>query len=169
MSQALDVALVRAVSAAEEGSLTERELPAGARLALASRARQLSDALAPSEPETVRKILSTLSDMPSQTEADRAKLRFALERDVSDLREFPEWALAAAARAYRKGEVGEGKWRPTAGELATYCRRKVLAHAKELLKIERVLKARVEPPRKPISPEQRKSMADQMRAVVQEW
>lgn len=166
MSQALDIALARAVMAIEEGSLSAQALPEGARLGLATRARELDASLARAHADAIKKILATIADMPTKVETDAAKLRFALERDVSDLSEFPEWALAAAARAYRKGEVGDGHWRPTAGDLASYARQRVAAHRREREKIGQVLRARMTPPQKAASPEQRKRVADGLRELA---
>lgn len=168
MSQALDLALSTAVMALEGGSLPATALPEGARLGLGRRIRELDASLARASDDMIRKILATIADMPSRVETDPAKLRFALERDVSDLSEFPEWALAAAARAYRKGEIGDGPWRPTTGDLATYARQRVAAHRRERERIERVLRAKIEPPKKPASAEQRKASADRLRALVAE-
>lgn len=165
MSPPLDTVLSMASNALENGRLPATALADGARQALARREEDLAGSLAPASPERIRKVLATISDMPSKTEEDRAKLRFALERDVTDLAEFPEWALAAAARAYRKGIVGDGVWRPTTGQLAAYCRQKVAAAIAERARILRVLMAHLESPRKPISEERRGEMAASLRAL----
>ena len=104
----------------------------------------------------------TLADMAGPTEQDPAKARFALERDISDLSSLPEWALALAARAYRRGEVGEGRWRPTAGELARLARQKCDWARAEKARIDKVLAAKVDSePR--VSPEKRAELAKLVR------
>jgi hypothetical protein len=165
ISRPLDVALSRACNALQNGRLPATALAEGARLALLRREQDLDAALAPASPERIRKVLATISDMPSKTEEDRAKLRFALERDVADLSEFPEWALAAAARAYRKGSVGDGVWRPTVGQLAAYCRQKLATVHAERARIRAVLTAKIEPSCKPIDPERRGELAALLRSL----
>ena len=164
MSRPLGDALIRAYSELRFGELTTAHLPSGARLGLKSRRHELETALTPAEPDRIRIILATLADMPAQVETDPAKIRFAMERNLADLAEFPEWAIAAAARSYRKGEVGDGKWRPTAGELAKFARARVRAWREELAKIEAVLSAPAIAAPEAIDAERRKQVADGVRA-----
>jgi len=164
MSRPLGDALSLACNALTNGRLPANALAEGARQALARRADDLARALSPASPERIRIILATIADMPSRTEEDRAKLRFALERDVADLSEFPEWALAAAARAYRKREVGDDVFRPTTGQLAVVCRQRTAAAVVERRRIAAVLTAEIEPPRKPIEPARRAELAAALRA-----
>lgn len=165
MSRHLDSALSRAGNALECGRLPPMALADGARQALIRREQDLDSHLAPASAERIRMVLATISDMPSRTEEDRAKIRFAIERDVADLSEFPEWALAAAARAYRKASVGDGVFRPTTGQLAAYCRQKVAGAIAERARINAVLTAKVEPPCKPIDAERRSELAASLRAL----
>ena len=165
MSRPLDLALSVASSALESGRLPANALAEGARLALVTRARTLAEALAPTTTERVKALLLTIDDMPSRTEDDRAKLKFAIERDASDLSEFPEWALVEAFRSARKGEIGDGLWRPTIGQLASFCRQRVSALRSERAKIAAVLAAKVDPPRE-IDAERRREMADRVRKLA---
>ena len=166
-SQALGLAVSRAMNALNHGALLPVDaLPPAARLGLQNRLADLRGALVPASREAIRAILLTLSDMPTQVEADPAKLRYSLERDVADLSAFPEWALADAARAYRRGEIGDGHWRPTAGEVAKSARERIYEWSKEAARISRVLNARIAPASKPIDPERRKELADMLRAAV---
>lgn len=165
MSRPLDLALSAAANALEGGRLPTGALADGARLALSTRAKTLAEALAPTPVERVKMLLLTIEDMPSRTEEDRAKLKFAVERDASDLSEFPEWAIVAACRAARKGDVGDGVWRPTTGELVKFCRAKLAALRSERAKIAAVLAAKVDPPRE-IDAERRREMADRVRKLA---
>lgn len=164
MSQALSMALTRATNALRDG-LTPADLPSGTREGLVTRGQELALALAPADPNRVRLILATLADMAGPTETDPNKARFAIERDVADLSGLPEWALAAAARAYRRGEVGDGRWRPAAGEVAKLARAKCEAARAEAYRIERVLKAKVQD-RKPIAKEQWEALRNSIKAMA---
>lgn len=167
-SQALDLALAAAVSSLENGHLPADSLPSGARVGLASRARYLDDAMTPATREAVASVLASVSNMPSKTEIDPAKVKAFLELDMADIiaSKLPIWALEAAARAYRLGDVGEGHWRPTAGDLVTCARQKAASAYRERQQIAAVLSAKVDPPKKPASPEQRKELADRIRALA---
>lgn len=162
------MALSRARSALAGGELTSDALPTAARHGLQNRLADLRGALWPAKPDAVRAILLTLADMPTQVESDPSKLRYSLERDVSDLACLPEWALASAARAYRRGEIGDGHWRPTAGEIARVAREKARQWIEEASRIDAVLTARLAPASKPIDPERRKQLADILRAAAAE-
>lgn len=167
-SQALGSALSRARNAIEGGELPPGALPDAARSGLRNRLADLRPALLPATREAVRAILTSLSSMPAQAESDPDKLIYALERDVHDLSDLPEWALAAAARAYRKGEVGDGHWRPTAGELSKLAREKLRRWSEEAAQIDSVLRARIAPSSKPIDPARRKELADMLRGAVRQ-
>lgn len=167
MSQGLHTALRIARNAlVGERELLPEALPQMARIGLKNRLADLRMGLAPAERSRIREILATLADMPKQVENDPTKQRYSLERDVVDLSEFPEWALASAARAYRKGEVGDGRWQPTAGELAILAREKVQRFAEEAAQIDAVLRAPVAMPHKPIDPERRKELANLVRGAA---
>ena len=168
MSQALFTALSNAYRALMEGGeLTAAKLPSGARLGLETRRRELAPLLAPAAPERIVLILSTLDGMTARAEMDPDVARVAMKRDIADLSGLPEFALAAAARAYRKGEIGDGKWRPTAGEIAKLARAKADEYREELAKIEAVLSAKVALSAPPtIGLEDRKRLGDMLRRTV---
>ena len=92
-----------------------KDLPDATRQALSARQVCLAEALAPANDRQIRAVLATLADMPAAAESDHLKARFALERDILDLKGLPEWAIADAARAYRRGEVGDGRCAPLQG------------------------------------------------------
>ena len=144
MPLALADVLSRAAMAIDAEYLRPEDLPESDRQQLVTRKQELAFALVPAEQDRIRLILATLADMPTAAEQDPVKARFALERDVADLSSLPEWALAAAARAYRRGEVGDGKWRPTAGELARLARSKCEAARAEAYKVAKVLAAEID-------------------------
>jgi hypothetical protein len=146
LPRTLDLALSRTLSAVgtQGGNLMRGDMPDDVRQALATRHALLAEALAPADKNQIRAVLATLADMPATSESDPWKARFALERDILDLRGLPEQALASAARAYRRGEVGDGRWRPTAGQLARLAREKCATATRELQRISRVLNAPVQ-------------------------
>ena len=165
-SQALGLALSRAKNALDHGDLPADALPSAARTGLKNRLDDLRMGLAPATRDQVRAVLLTLADMPRSVESDPAKVLYSFERDVADLSIFPEWALAAAARAYRRGELGEGHWRPTVGELSRAARAKIKDWCEEAAKISAVLDARIAPASESLDPGRRKELADMLRAAA---
>jgi hypothetical protein len=167
LPRSLDVATSQTLSmiVAQGGKLMAKDLPDAARQALSARQICLAEGLAPANDRQIRAVLATLADMPAAAESDPLKARFALERDILDLTGLPEWALADAARAYRRGEVGDGRWRPTAGQLARLAREKCAAARREHQEISRVLSAPLETEAL-AGPEQRKAVLDMMRSLA---
>jgi hypothetical protein len=166
ISRDLGFALRRALMTIESGgALTSDDLPSGTRRDLVARRQELADCLMPAAPDRIRQILATLADMPAQAETDPTKARFALERDVADLVLIPEWALTAAARAYRRGEIADGKWRPTAGELAKLARFKCEAALIQAAQIDRVLAAKSDAAPK-VSADRRKELGAMLRDLA---
>lgn len=167
-SRELDMALSKAFTAIENGNLPAAALPSGARVGLVSRSRALDEALAPALRHDILMILASISNMPTKTEIDPARVKAFLEVDVADMiaSKLPAWSLEAAARAHRLGDVGDGHWRPTAGDIVTCARQKAAAAYRERQQIAAVLSAKIEPPKKPASAEQRKEMAERIRALA---
>lgn len=162
------MALSVAFSALESGALSITALPSGARVGLSGRARVLDEALAPASREAVLTVLGSISGMPTKTEVDPTRVKAFLALEASDLMasRLPAWALEAAARSYRLGEAGDGHWRPTAGDIASLARQRAAAAYREQQQISAVLRAKIEPPRKAASAEQRKQVADGIRAIA---
>lgn len=162
------MALSVAFSALDNGELTESALPSGARVGLASRFRALDESLAPASRDAILSVLASVSFMPTRAETDPANVKAFLSIEAADLEtsRLPAWSLDAAARAYRLGEAGDGHWRPTAGDLASYARQKVAAHRREREKIGQVLRARLLPPQNSASPEQRERVAAGLRELA---
>lgn len=149
-----------------DGSIGAELLPALLRHALMRRREILAAALQAAPREKILAVLASLDGMVTRAENDLGEAKFAVRRDIEDLVGLPLWALEAAAAAFRRGDVGQGKFRPTAGELRCDARQRVQAYAEELAKIERVLRARVEPPKREPDPERRKALAAMLRAAA---
>jgi hypothetical protein len=168
LSAELDRALSLASNGLENGRLAADLLPAEVRASLNDRAIEIAVSLVPATDEGALGVIVSVSHMPSKTEVDLANVEAFMRLEVSDLvaSRLPLWALEAAARSFRLGEAGDGHWRPTAGDLATLARAKVAALHREARKIDTVLRAKVDPPKKPASLEQRKAAADRLRAMA---
>jgi hypothetical protein len=166
ISPDLDFALRRALMTIESGgALTSNDVPSDTCRDLVTRRQELADCLMPAAPDRIRQILATLADMPAQAETDPTKARFALERDVADLNLIPEWALIAAARAYRRGEIADGKWRPTAGQIAKLARFKCEPAHIQAAQIDRVLAAKSDAAPK-VSADRRKELSAMLRGLA---
>jgi len=159
-------ALASAALGAASGSIREERLPAALRARLERRREDVALALRPAPRERIAAVLASLDGMVARGESDAAEAEFAFRRDVEDLVGAPEWALEAAAAAFRRGEVGEGKFRPTAGELRREASRRAAGYAEEAAKIERVLRARIEAAPAPLGPERRRRLAEALRGAL---
>jgi hypothetical protein len=130
--------------ALEGASLPAGALSSSARAALDSRQRQLKIALAPCGPRVARAIYASLANMAARALDDDPETRRAIAaQEISDMAALPAFALADAAAAYRRGAIGDGKWRPTSGELIVEARRRANYFHVELEKLSRVLNAPV--------------------------
>jgi hypothetical protein len=163
-SYQLQAALARASNTYEDGTIAHDALPAGARLALETRGRELGDLLLPADESRIRLILTTLVDMGGRLNVDPKAQKFAVARDVSDLSGLPEFALAASARAFRRGEVGSATFAPTTAQIRKLAVEKARPWREEHERIKLVLNAKVldAPP----SPEKRAEMIERFRALA---
>jgi hypothetical protein len=162
----LRAALDAAYAEASFGAVSEARLPSALRLGLERRREDLGAALKGASEARILAALATLQRMVARAEGDAEEAEFAMRCDLADLAGVPAWALEAAAAAFRRGEAGAGKFRPTAGELRREAMRRVEGYAEELARIDRVLRARIEPARKPLDPDRRRELAEAMRAAA---
>lgn len=139
MHGALEASLAMALATIDDGSGDVNTLASGPRVALERRRRELGLALAPCGRKATAWLLMTLDGMAYRKEADSATTAVLVKQEIEDLQGLPEWALATAARSYRLGELGEGHWRPTSGELAKEAGRLVGPFHVELRRIGRLL------------------------------
>jgi hypothetical protein len=157
-----------ALMALENGTMTPDTLPSEPRVALQRRGEQLRLALEPCGAARARVVYATLAAMVARNETNPEVARAVAAQDVADLSSLPDFALTAAATAYRVGQLGDGKWRPTAGELAVEARRRASDHRIELAKINLVLagadKAKPSEPR--VSRERWKELSDMLASVA---
>ena len=144
-------ALRRATVAIDTESASTNTLAPGERSALESRRTELRRALAPSDDNGICSTLATLAKMGARSEHNPQVALGLVKQDIADLRHVPYFALAEAAAAFRQGEIGDGCWRPTSGQLAIEGGRRARAFQTELQKIGRVL----ESPRLSRNPEPR--------------
>jgi hypothetical protein len=141
MHPAVEGALAMGLSALQEGSLHSGVVPNGALVSLRSRRAQLEACLAPASTEVIVVALASLGNMPGQSIPNPTEVAALAAQDVEDLADVPGWALVEAARAYRRGEVGDGKWRPTAGQLRKEAIKRATAVRGEVWRIKRLLDA----------------------------
>ena len=123
------------------GQIAQANLPPEQREMLVARRSELAQSLRPASTERILAILATLGRMIARSETSPEETEFAMRCDVEDLRGVPEWALDEAAAAFRQGRIGDGRFRPTTGELRAEANRRVTPFATEAARIERVLNA----------------------------
>lgn len=148
MHPAVEAALSAGLVALDSGLLCRETVPSGALISLNLRRCDLEAALAPAPRKAIVTVLASLGGMPSQSIGDPDEAKALLRQDVEDLSDLTTWSLEAAARAFRRGEIGEGKWRPTAGQLRKEARRRENEARAELYHLRRLLDApAIEAPR----------------------
>lgn len=158
-------ALARAVNLAGSKSLTEDMIRREVVDAFRARAAELEQRLKPAEPDAIAAVLASLDRMVDRREVDAAEAEFAVRVAVGDLGSAPEFALAEAARDFRCHVVGDGKFRPTTGELRKRAAEIAAPHFAELAQI-RGLRLDHLPARKPVDPERRKALAEMLRRAA---
>ena len=141
MHPAVEVALSAGLVALDSRLLCRETVPNGALVSLKNRRRDIDDCLTPAPQKTIAKVLTSLGGMPAQSVANSDEAAALARQDVEDLADVSAWALESAARAYRRGEIEDGKWRPTAGQLRKEARRRENDVRAELYRINRLLNA----------------------------
>lgn len=131
--------LAHAITSADNGKLSALTLPSGPRSGLESRRDALRDCLAPCPKARIAGLLASLGGMASRAQADPDTAKALAIQSLDDLSDVSEWALGEAVKAFRLGQIGDGRWRPTVGELRIEARKREAPHREELWKLGRVL------------------------------
>jgi type II secretory pathway component HofQ len=100
--------------------------------------------------------------MVGKQEKDLRLERAHLEQDAEDLQGTPIVALKEAARRYRCGDIGDGKFRPTIGELIRKALEIAASEQRELSRLTKIVNARVDD-RKTPDATRRRELVEQMR------
>lgn len=133
--------LLGGLAALESGYLCCATVSPHALDVLRRRRVEIEMALQPAPRRTIITVLGSLGNMQSAKDSTPEEASAFVKQDIEDLADISAWALEAAARAFRRGEIGEGKWRPTAGELRKEARRRETYCRAELLKLRKLLDA----------------------------
>lgn len=141
MLQAVAEGLSAGLAALDNDMLHRETVPVAVVHSLRLRRQELMAALAPAPRPFILKVLASLNGMAARGVASEAESLAMARQDAEDLSDVAPWALEAAARAFRRGEIGDGKWRPTAGELRKEARRREDEPRAELFRIGRLLDA----------------------------
>jgi hypothetical protein len=144
-SPAFATALRRAVSGIEGSVVAAELIPAPFAAALDRRRRGLQPALRPAARPELGAIIASLEGMVARSETGTEAL-FAVERDLADLAGPPLWALEQAAQEFRRGVIGDGRFRPTIGQVRRRAVELAAPFAAELWAIDRVLAAEARAP-----------------------
>lgn len=142
MHPALEAALSFGLSALDTGYLHRESIPEGALVKLLDRRHALEASLVPAPRNVIGKVLALLGNMPAKSVPNEEELAAFLTQDIEDLSDISSWALEDAARAYRRAEIGDGLWRPTAGQLRKEAREREVPARAELHRISKLLGAK---------------------------
>lgn len=161
--------LERALSLAEmmigSGDLKRGTLGEPARGALLKRLDELVLALAPCQAAKIPAILTQLDAMMAPGDAGDALTVAQAKLDLRDLSGLPEFALRGAIEAFRRGAVGDGKFRPRAGEIRLEALTRAQPFARERWRLEALKLEALPEPGKPIDEERRRALAEAMRGA----
>jgi hypothetical protein len=142
------------IGPAQRSRLESRKRSLEADLRCATR-KEIGDALM-----SIRLVMGAAADRLAPEQAARK-----LDIESLDLADVPLWALLESVKAYRRGETGDGKWRPKSGQLRKYAMQLARPFIEEAAKIDRVLSAPVAEVRPRA---ERKAMLDKLNALVGE-
>jgi hypothetical protein len=132
------------------------------RRALATRQREIADALIPADTDAVGLMITSLrSVMPSHDNSDPQQ-QVAMYR--SALSKFPEWAIGQVCRAFLEGRAGGSTtFAPTPADIAARCQALISPHVQEAEQIAKVLTAEI---RHDPTDEERQRIAEGLRALA---
>lgn len=111
-------------------------------------AERIADLTAWLQPASQREIKSDLSAMfvtMAGRSGDETDASVLLAVYLSDLAEFPAWAVRETIADFRRGKIGDGKWYPAPGEICRECARRVAGWAREKTDLIAIADARVLP------------------------
>ena len=138
-----------------------------ARAGLIARRVELREGMKPGDAAKIGQVLMTFVDMRGGFRPASAEQANYLDRlRAVDLSEVPFWALAEAARAYRRGEIGTGITRPTAGQLRKLAEDRAAPLFTEMRDIERVLESPTAPEPTEEDRARKKALAHRMRELA---
>lgn len=110
-----------------------------------NRVAEISASLAPaSSKDLLAEVWAMLRTMAIRNGAPE-ELEAVVGVYVADLEDLPLWAVSAACRAYRRGDIGNGTFAPTPGEVRKRAKIYLDHWIDERAKLERILNARVIP------------------------
>ena len=133
---------------------------------LVVRQSELLEAMRPGDRSEIGRALATFVDMRGGFKpGSAAEAAFFNKLRAADLSEVPLWAVVEVIRAFRKGEIGAGVIRPTAGQLRKQAEERAAPFFAELRDVERVLAAPVSNAPTEQDLERRKELAKRMREL----
>ena len=148
----LERTVAAATSLAAQGRLNQKTVSEVVRSTLLMRLDRLALALAPCGLQKIPAILAELDGMIDRALGSEAQAIAQAKLDLRDLEGLPEFALRDAVRAFRRGARGEGRFRPTAGEIRIEALRRVEPFARERLAIEALKLDQLPEAAKPVEP-----------------
>ena len=110
-----------------------------------NRVAEISASLTPASSEDLLAEMWALLRTMAVRNGAEEELAAVVKVYVADLEDLPLWAVSAACRAYRRGDIGNGTFAPTPGEVRKRAKIYLDHWVDERAKLERILDARVMP------------------------
>lgn len=113
---------------------------------LEARSDRLRIWLEPSGQERVLRSIASLYLSMSSRSGNDGEIKAEKRQLAMDLADVPAFALSEACEAFRRGDIGDGKWVPKGGEIRVQAMKRVYPLSRERREIDAVLTATVVAP-----------------------
>lgn len=132
------------------------------------RADDIADALEPAPEALVLVELTALLRVMAIKGGDESELEAVIRIYLDDMVGLPMFAVVNACRAFRRGDVGNGRFAPTPGELRVQAKTYIAPWVDERAKLLRVLDAKVLAAPTPESEARREAALAHIRATLRQ-
>lgn len=128
---------------------------------------EIDDALAPATADSLLAELTAMFRVMAMRGGDEQELEAVIRVYLADVQDLPHFAVARACQAFRRGDVGGGKFAPTPGELRAQAKTYINPWTDERARLMRILGAKVLPPVAPESEERKQAALAHMRETAE--
>lgn len=134
---------------------------------MTARLDELGRAMTPATVDGIRIEVAKLYTVLAARTGGEDDIRGVQAIFCEDLGDLPLFAIAAAAQAFRRGDVGDGKWAPTPAELRRVAVARIKPLSQQVSDIREILDAKpMLPAERPQNSEDRAAAAARVRATL---
>ncbi len=140
------------------------EVRAGLVSDIVSRVRQIDAWLVPAGDEMAASEIASIFAVMSIKGMGDGEADAMMAVYISDLSDLPYFALAGACKQFRKGQLGDGKWAPTPGEIYQAAQKLMEPPLAEKSDLQAILSAEVQTPQ--ISADRKAQLLEEKNALL---